>query len=194
MKSINVPSISSISELDAMPWNAIDNNNWPEFAAAPDTKMKIAHLPDAIVVAYEVKESNPRAVNTNDMEPVYEDSCVEFFCQVPGDANYQNYEFNSNGRLLASKRLSRKDGVELRTPEQLAMVKRIVDVKPDSWTLIAEIPYALIGITPATKELKVNFYKCGDLTEHPHFASWNPIHVPAPDFHRPDFFGTATLA
>ncbi|WP_449033796.1 carbohydrate-binding family 9-like protein, partial [Prevotella sp.] len=22
-----------------------------------------------------------------------------------------------------------------------------------------------------------------------HFLSWNPIDLPAPDFHRPDFFG-----
>lgn len=34
-----------------------------------------------------------------------------------------------------------------------------------------------------------NFYKCGDKTAHPHFLSWNPIDIPSPDFHRPDFFG-----
>ncbi|MDY3247127.1 MAG: carbohydrate-binding family 9-like protein, partial [Prevotella sp.] len=25
--------------------------------------------------------------------------------------------------------------------------------------------------------------------QQPHFLSWAPIQLPAPDFHRPDFFG-----
>jgi hypothetical protein len=39
------------------------------------------------------------------------------------------------------------------------------------------------------KTIKGNFYKCGDKTSVPHFLSWNPIILPSPDFHRPDFFG-----
>ena len=39
------------------------------------------------------------------------------------------------------------------------------------------------------KTMRANFYKCGDKTTKPHFLSWNPIDLPAPDFHRPDFFG-----
>ncbi|MDR1556412.1 MAG: hypothetical protein LBS88_05185, partial [Tannerellaceae bacterium] len=31
--------------------------------------------------------------------------------------------------------------------------------------------------------------KCADDTDTPHYLSWNPIAVSAPDFHRPDFFG-----
>ena len=40
------------------------------------------------------------------------------------------------------------------------------------------------------KEIKANFYKCGDELQTPHFLSWNPIQIEQPDFHRPDFFGT----
>ena len=37
-----------------------------------------------------------------------------------------------------------------------------------------------------------NFYCC-DETLHPHFGSWSPVAAPAPDFHRPECFGTLTL-
>ena len=37
--------------------------------------------------------------------------------------------------------------------------------------------------------MKGNVYKCGDMLPHPHFLSFFPIHLPKPDFHRPDFFG-----
>ena len=40
------------------------------------------------------------------------------------------------------------------------------------------------------REIKANFYKCGDELQTPHFLSWNPIKIENPDFHRPDFFGT----
>ena len=47
------------------------------------------------------------------------------------------------------------------------------------------VSYTLDG-----KEIKANFYKCGDELQTPHFLSWNPIQIEQPDFHRPDFFGT----
>ena len=39
------------------------------------------------------------------------------------------------------------------------------------------------------KVMRANFYKCGDLTVHPHFLSWNPVTSEQPDFHRPCDFG-----
>jgi hypothetical protein len=37
------------------------------------------------------------------------------------------------------------------------------------------------------KEWTANFYKCGDKTSHPHWASWNP--VSELNFHLPECFG-----
>jgi hypothetical protein len=34
---------------------------------------------------------------------------------------------------------------------------------------------------------RANFYKCGDLTSHKHWASWQP--VKELNFHRPEDFG-----
>ncbi len=41
--------------------------------------------------------------------------------------------------------------------------------------------------------LRANFYCCGDLTPRPCYAAWSPVLTPAPDFHRPEFFGTLIL-
>ena len=57
------------------------------------------------------------------------------------------------------------------------------------------IPFELVGVDPENlpEKLRATFYKCGDKTAHPHFLSWNPVGTPAPDFHRPDFFGELIL-
>ena len=36
--------------------------------------------------------------------------------------------------------------------------------------------------------LRGNFYKCGDRTEHPHYASFTKIDTPRPCFMDPDYF------
>ena len=37
--------------------------------------------------------------------------------------------------------------------------------------------------------LRGNCYKCGDLTDHPHYLSWSAINSETPNFHRSDDFG-----
>ena len=32
--------------------------------------------------------------------------------------------------------------------------------------------------------IRVNCYKCRDLTAKPHYLFWNPVDHPTPDFHR----------
>ena len=70
-----------------------------------------------------------------------------------------------------------------------------VDIRERTdWSLELEVPFDLIcegGKAP--ERLQANLYKCGDKTAVPHFLSWNPVEVPAPDFHRPEFFGTLIL-
>jgi hypothetical protein len=40
---------------------------------------------------------------------------------------------------------------------------------------------------------RVNAFKCGDETSHPHWASWAPIGE-ALNFHQPEYFGWLELA
>ncbi len=76
---------------------------------------------------------------------------------------------------------------------------RIVDPEieaPVTWTVAYRIPLALLEkycrvISPAPEAAwRVNFYKCGDNTSHPHWLTWAPVDYPKPNFHRPQSFGT----
>ena len=60
-----------------------------------------------------------------------------------------------------------------------------------SWEVAMGIPFGMIGLDGGNlpEKVRANFFKCADKAAHPHFLSWNPIDVPTPDFHRPDFFG-----
>jgi hypothetical protein len=78
----------------------IENVNWPEFSYKPDVSFRIAHNRDVIFLSYKVVEDNPRAVYVNDFEPVYKDSCVEFFISPGESLHYYNFEFNCIGTAL----------------------------------------------------------------------------------------------
>ena len=66
---------------------------------------------------------------------------------------------------------------------------------PQEWTVTIAVPKRLyaqadLNLTEFSgRTVKANFYKCGDDTAVPHFLSWNPVGVPKPSFHQPDFFG-----
>ena len=73
--------------------------------------------------------------------------------------------------------------------------QRELDGKIFGWSVGMCVPFDLIGADPDNlpSSIRANFYKCADKSAHPHFLSWNPIDVPSPDFHRPEFFGELIL-
>ena len=192
-KTLTVPHITTPADIAKVPAYAVDIANWPDYPGGPDTSFRIATMDDRLLVRFTVQERDPRAVNTEDLQPVWEDSCVEFFCQLPGDERYFNFEFNSRGACVASSRLAVNEGVIFCTPAQLASISREVEIGPDAWSITVGIPLALIG-AKLGMPLKANFYKCGDKCDVPHFLSWSAIDAPAPAFHLPAFFGTISLA
>ena len=42
-------------------------------------------------------------------------------------------------------------------------------------------------------KMGANMYKCGNKTVNKHYLSWTQIDIDAPNFHRPDFFGTISF-
>jgi hypothetical protein len=58
---------------------------------------------------------------------------------------------------------------------------------------VLSIPYSTFFLhdikTLEGQTIRANFYKCGDKLQSPHYLSWNPISLPKPNFHCPDFFG-----
>lgn len=143
-------------------------------------------------------EKDPKATYTKFGEPVYEDSCLEFFVSF-NNANkkYMNFEMNSNGAFLASVRTTREDKTSIKMLAPLPKVKTSRD--ENSWTVEVFFSNDFIGKTFGKfsfgrgESFKGNFYKCGDGTEIPHYGMWAPIDSDKPNFHLPEFFGTLTI-
>lgn len=210
MKSIKVKQIDELENksieqislfLDKnLTYHHVDMLNWPkQYPYKPICKFKIAYSKTKLYIKYYVAENNIRAQYLNDMEPVWQDSCVEFFCKLPEQNSYCNFEFNCIGTCLATKRTGRNENIVPFTNEQLKQIERFSNLERNifdksgyfEWTLVIAIPLNLIDfdIDKKSNRLNVNFYKCGDKTKIPHFLSWNFILSENPDFHRPEFFG-----
>jgi hypothetical protein len=179
--------------------------NWPDsYALKPDCKFKVARSSNAFLIHFIVNEKQVKAIYSKDQDPVWQDSCVEFFCQLPGKNTYFNFEFNCIGTCLATERKSRTEDVSPLSAEKMSQIKRYASLgnepfeekKGDfDWTLTVEIPFSLLGVDSNSlpKSVRANFYKCGDETSVPHYVSWNPIELEKPDFHRPEFFGELVM-
>ena len=185
---------------------ALDTLNWPrEFPYHPITTFNIGYSPTAIYIKYDVHGSMLRAIYTNDQEPVYEDSCVEFFCQRPGSDRYLSLGFNCIGTCLATRRKGREEDVQRLSASELQSIGRYSSLGRRAfmemegmfaWDLVVKVPFALLGYAggEVPERLLGNFYKCADGTESRHFLTWAPVKTEMPDFHRPEFFGELVFA
>ena len=174
--------------------------NWPEtFPAKPIASFAILRSMTAIYVDFQVSGRYIRAINSENLSPVAQDSCVEFFISPTADNYYFNFEFNCIGAVNASHRRERKFPTRLST-EEIDSIRRYPSLGTTpfeerdgvhSWRLLVAIPLCLIGLRTNVFPLTVtgNFYKCGGRTSEPHYLSWSPIDSPAPDFHLPATFG-----
>lgn len=209
MKTIHIPYIEG---LETLSFNALDEKmeteaakgvinevNWQEYPYTPAVAFSIARSATHIVIMYHVRGLDLRSAALEDNGNVWEDSCCEFFVSHPTDGTYYNFELNCVGTLLAAKRRSRNDADRF-SQEKLARIirhttleRKVYDEngKIRCWSTAIAIPLDLIGLDgeDLPESIRANFYKCGDKTAHPHFLSWNRIDTPAPDFHRPEFFG-----
>lgn len=207
MKQLTVPfmpvlsierSLYEISGLlAAVEKHAIDIQPWPSGASAPEVSFRIAHNGTSIFLQYMVKEEAIKAVYLQPNDPVYRDSCVEFFVDIAGDGTYYNFEFNCIGTCLSAYGPASRGGRKYRSAADIATIRRGTVIKTEKdvyWELIAAIPVSMFNhhsITSlAGRTARGNFYKCGEDLPHPHYLAWNGIRTERPDFHQPDFFGT----
>jgi hypothetical protein len=183
----------------------LDMLNWPaQFPYKPLCRFKIARSSQSLFIHFIVNEKNVRALYSTDLEPVWEDSCVEFFCKLPEQKFYYNFEFNCIGTCLATKRKGRELDIQPLSEQKMKFIKRYASMGNEpfnektghfEWELTVEIPFEIMEIPPGylPGSLRANFYKCGDGTSVPHNLSWNHIATESPDFHRPEFFGEIFL-
>lgn len=200
-------------ELDKLPMDAVCDYlelhvskygincvNWKDrFPYHPIAIFSIARGEKYLYVNYFVRCNYLRAVNYENNKSVSEDSCVEFFLQLPDSDEYWNFEFNCIGTVNASHRVTRDNPTRL-NDEQIASIRRYAScgTRPFeemegvfAWNLTIAVPFALVGIDANNlpEYILGNFYKCGAKMSLPHYLSWMPIDTPKPDFHRPEFFG-----
>ena len=153
---------------------------------------------NALYVRLAAKETNIRKEYTDPLAEICEDSCLEFFfCPMEGDDRYFNIEFNALGNFYLGF------GANLATlhrliPEQQSIVPSVTFTE-DGWVLEYAIPYEFVriffpGFAPAPgKTIRANCFKCGNLTEIPHWLCWNPIET-GTTFHCPQYFGLMRFA
>lgn len=177
----------------------------------PVTKVKLQYDNDGIYGLFFVKDRYVRCTRTAFQDHVYKDSCVEFFAQPSKSKGYFNFEFNCGGTLLSSYigcmitpdrtvkkskiiELNKKDRELVRIYHSLPPIVEPELQEETEWLLGFFIPFSLfekyigeIG-NVAGQRWKANFYKCGDETSRPHWASWSP--VDELNFHLPQCFGT----
>ena len=196
--NLNEQDLDSALELKGARFD-VQQVNWPAvFPYAPFCSGRIARTKDAMVVDFRVSGLDLRAQNTEDNGRQWEDSCVEIFIQDPSKADYYNFEVNPLGKVLACTGPDRNHRVPRPSVEMQQILRfgqrengPLDQSGVQSWRVGLVIPFQLIGVDPEhlPASIRANFYKCGDLTAHPHFLSWAPIHTEQPDFHRPKFFG-----
>jgi len=203
LESMNMEQLDLAMETSASKFAVCENNWAKDFPYAPDCNGSIARTDRYLAIMFHVRGLDLRTVVQEDNGRSWEDSCCEFFVTDPYDGTYYNFELTANGYLLSAKRTSRID----KTTQDAALLSRVIrhtslerrplDLKDRifSWSVAMLIPFELMGMDPENLPVSVrgNFYKCGDLTAHPHFLSWNPIQIAKPDFHRPDYFGELIL-
>lgn len=199
----NVPSLLDTYGIE---WNEMGCHNWPEsYPYKPQALFRVAHSDSQIFIQYNVHENSIRAAALSDNGHVWEDSCCEFFIAPKDDGMYYNMECNCIGTLLIGVGKGRENR-QLATPDILHQVKRWTTFEHKAITLQkGEFHWQLALIIPleafflhslgnlSGRNMKCNFYKCGDKLNNPHFLSWSPIASIVPDFHRIDSFAPCTF-
>jgi hypothetical protein len=176
----------------------------------PITSARMLHAAGQLFVQFHVQDRYVRCVNNRFQDRVSKDSCVECFLSPRADAGYFNFEMNCGGTLLlyyiedATRTdsalfrkytvLSEEDAKDVRIVSSLGGRIEPEIKEPLAWTLAMSAPLAFferfVGNLGelAGQAWAGNFFKCGDETSHPHWASWSDIGQRL-RFHQPERFG-----
>lgn len=188
-----------LDKMTSLAPHSIENANWKEYRYVPQVNFKMAYTTDSLLIQYSVIEKDLRVAYNEINDPVYKDSCVEFFVSFDG-LSYYNFEFNCIGTALVGYGTSNKAVRKYLTKEAITPIKKHCFIKSGNggsanftWQLTVNIPFYTFTedhiVDLAGKHCTANFYKCGDDLSEPHFVSWNKIAHPIPNFHLPQFFG-----
>ncbi len=207
MKQLNVKILPAVpSDWSAFEKAVIENYPWDN-GFHPEAWAQVCYVrsgdeKEGLWAHLFCREAEPYAIYHKHMEPVYEDSCMEFFFTMKkADApenGYINIESNSDPTTLIAYGPNRYE----RTPihETWGKPFDVTVRRTDStWELFEFVPLAALqkyfGIDRVDEDtvFKANFYKCGGNHEIQPYGSWSPITDVKPNFHCPEFFGELKL-
>jgi hypothetical protein len=211
-KASRTPKLNG--EWDGPVWsraNTLDLTNWYRTERSehrPKVQARVLYDDKTVYVAFKVKDRYVRSTREDWQGCVCRDSCVEFFVRPKPKKGYFNFEMNAGGTLLlyyiedetrtptgfkTFKEVSYDLGKTIQVYHSLPAVVYPEIKKPTTWFIEYAVPVALfehyVGKLGnlAGQEWRANFYKCGDATSHPHWASWAPL-GDVLNFHLPRFF------
>jgi len=196
-----IQDISNDDEWQGIEEIRIKDYLWMENDYRPEVVVKACYSKEYIYVKFLVYEKRVIATYLNVGDPVYKDSCVEFFINLfPKETEeYFNIELNAIGTIKMGYGIKRNR--KYLTAADLTNMKVITSIKKpvtgfhgsDHWKLYCVIPIKVFEKVYNRKfkgnDAIGNFYKCGDETEFKHYGMWNLIDNPKPDFHLPEYFG-----
>lgn len=188
-----------VKTYDVIDWDVvfkanIDTFKWAE-GYTPKAYAQVAILEGCGLAAkLTAFEKNPLAEKQNFNDPVYEDSCLEFFAMFDSKGEkYLNFEMNSNGAFLATVREARGEVVTIDNFIDLPVVN--VEKDEEKWSVEIFLSFEDIekmfpnSSFESGMVIPANFYKCGDKTAVPHYGMWNEIGGSVVSYHQPEYFG-----
>lgn len=199
MRRYTIARIPGTPDWADVPPLRVDNALWVPVGGVR-MEQRLCCNANALCVYQRAWETDIRAEYSAPLSPVHEDSCMEFFFSPAGDGRYVNFEINPNACMELGFGPNRHERIRLCHKTERETFRPVCTRTPDGWTAEYRIPlsflrilYPEFSLRPGVS-IRANCYKCGDKTARPHFLAWNAVETPAPDFHRPDFFGEMILA
>lgn len=186
---------------EGIPEARILNWQWLGNGHRLDVRTRLCLSGSRLWVRFDCLGEEPVVNHRGHQQPVYEDSCLEFFFEPRPGKGYFNFEVNAGGWMLAAFGPIRSE----RRPLPVVLIEDMgitTDIRtaeqgwpePPGWSVEYSIPVEAIerwsGVKVSAGLVAAgNFYKCGDRTLKPHYGSWSMVDSPTPDFHRPESFG-----
>ena len=194
-KTYTITRVDQAPDWSAVPQLDIDKVQWTDDYGIR-AHAQLCYDSEALYVRMWAEEQDVRATYTTDdpLPKCYEDSCLEFFFQLSEkDARYMNFEFNPNAALCCEIGTEKQNRVVLVPPsDALTPTANRTD---DGWDLTYRLPFEFLRMfypefsAEPGVQIRGNLYKCGNLTAHKHYLSWNPVESDTPNFHLPSSFG-----
>ena len=178
---------------DAIPAALMRHTGWLPLCPV-SAWAQACHDGTRLYLRLQAEERAIRATLKGPLDPVCQDSCLEFFfAPLAEDERYFNFEWNPLGTLYLGFGIGREIRVR-----QIVQDRELFRPRPffteGGWGIEFSIPETFFQIYMPTFRLSGrshgNFYKCADQSEIPHYLAWSVPTCGTPDFHRREDFGT----